>query len=38
MKTLFTLFVIICFIASCSPDISMQQAANNHYRSTRSVR
>lgn len=38
MKTFITLLFVILFIASCSQEISMQQAANNHYKSTRSVR
>lgn len=38
MKNLLILVVIVTFLVSCSPSVTMHQAANSNYKGTRSVR
>ena len=38
MKNFTIFFAIVIFLISCSPSVTMQQAANRNYRGARSVR
>jgi len=38
MKNVIIFFVILFFLISCSPSVTMQQAANRNYKGARAVR